>query len=256
MEDNSNLSVDVFNSAEVWNIAFNTRRAPFKNELIRRAISLGIDRDAIVKVGLFGTAEPANTNLVGPPALTDQDTKDNFYPYDPTLAKKLVEESGLKTPIKMTLQISNSTVQTAIGEVVKANLAKLGIDVTVNQVDLNTEENTLGQGQYFSTTDEWGDYQPDPSIQPEFAVNPNYCCDSYFTYYDSRSEIAALNAAIAATNPTQRQQLFDDVQRDMSQSAQVIPLFFPELTYVTTKKLAGFFAYPNNLYAYEQWQLK
>jgi ABC-type transport system substrate-binding protein len=147
-------------------------------------------------------------------------------------------------------------VQTAIGEVVKANLAAVGLDVTVNQVDLNTEEDTLGEGQYFSTTDEWGDYQPDPTVQPEFAVNPKYCCDSYFTSYDSPSEIAALNRAIAATNPSQRKVLFDDLQRDMAQSAQVIPLFFPELTYVSTKNLAGFFAYPNNLYAYEQWQLK
>ena len=29
-----------------------------------------------------------------------------------------------------------------------------------------------------------------------------------------------------------------------------------DLEYVTTKKVAGFFAYPNNLYAYEKWQLK
>ena len=256
LKSSGQVQVEEFPSARVDNIAVNTKRKPLNNEDVRRAISLGIDRAAIVKAGLFGTGKPANTFLVGPSSLTYQDTSADLYPYDPAQAKKLVAASGLKTPIKVDMAISDGTVQTVIGQVVKANLKPVGIDVTLKRSDLNSTEAAIGKEDYQLSTTFWANYQPDPTIQPLFAIDPDYCCDAYLSGYDDKANIKQLKEAIAATDEGARREQYAEVQKRLAQDAHLLPLFFPTLTYVTGKDVAGFFAYPNNLFAYEQWQLK
>ena len=162
----------------------------------------------------------------------------------------------MKTPIKVDMAISDGTVQTVIGEVVKDNLKKVGIDVTIKRADLNSTEAAIGKEDYELSTTFWANYQPEPTIQPLFAIDPKYCCDAYLSGYDNPTDVKRLNDAIATTDDAQRREKFAAVQAALAKSAHLIPLFYPDLEYVTTKKVAGFFAYPNNLFAYEKWQLK
>jgi peptide/nickel transport system substrate-binding protein len=256
LKSNKDIAVLTFPSARVDNLAVNTKRGALKNQKIRQAIAIGINREAIVKAGLFGTGKAANTFIVGPPALTYQDTSTNYYPYDPELAKKLVAESGMTPPVKVQLNASEGTVNTVIANVVKDSLKDAGIDVTIRRADLNTTETAIGKEDYELSTTFWANYQPDPTVQPLFAIDPDYCCDAYFSGYDSKADVERLNKAIAATDPEERRQGFADVQKALAESAHLIPLFFPDLTYLSTTNLAGFFAYPNNIFAFEQWQLR
>lgn len=256
LKSNSEITVIQAAAARVDNIAVNTKIPALANDDLRRAISLGIDRDAIVKAGLFGTAQPANTFIVGPPALKYQVTDENFYPYDPEQAKALVAKSGLPTPISLDLLISDGSEQSAIGEVIKQNLAAIGIEINITRADINTTEAAIGNQDFTLATTFWTDYQPEPTIQPLFAIDPDYCCDAYLSGYSNAEHIAVLKEAIAATDEAKRVSLFAEVQKNMAQDANVIPLYFKDQVFLTTKKVAGFFPYPNNLFAYEQWQLQ
>jgi peptide/nickel transport system substrate-binding protein len=255
LKSNSQVRVLTFPYSRMDPIVLNTHVAPLGNELVRRAISLAIDRAAIVKVGLFGYGKPANTFLVGPSALTYQDTASNYYPYDPTEAKKLLARSGVKLPINLNLTVSQSTIQTVIAEIVKANLQQIGIKVNIVRGELATTDNDINLDRFQMSTTNWEDYSPDPSVQPEFAIDPAYCCNAYFSYYKNPTDVALLHKALAASSSTTRRQLFDQVQQRMAQAAYLLPLFFPSQSFVVSPKLAGFFAYPNNFMAFEDWGL-
>jgi peptide/nickel transport system substrate-binding protein len=249
------LQTFVFPSTRVDLIAANTKKPPLDDAKVRQAISLAINRQAIVEAGLFGSGEPATTYLVGPPELTLQNTGLDLYPYDPERAKQLLQEAGAQNA-KVTLTISEGTVQSVIGEIVKQNLADVGIEATILRKDLASAENDIAGLNYQLSTTFWSDYLPEPTVQPQFAIDPAYCCKAYFTEYDNPAHVKVVKDAIAETDPAARKQAFDDVQRAIAEAANVLPLFFPKLTFVGTAEVAGFHAYPNNMYAFEELGFK
>ena len=56
-----NVTMNLFNSTRTDYLAFNETVKPFQDVHVRRAISLAIDRAALVKAVLFGNGKPANS---------------------------------------------------------------------------------------------------------------------------------------------------------------------------------------------------
>ncbi len=57
----SGITMNLFNSTRTDYLAFNELAKPFQDVHVRRAISLAIDRNALVKAVLFGNGTPANS---------------------------------------------------------------------------------------------------------------------------------------------------------------------------------------------------
>jgi ABC-type transport system substrate-binding protein len=130
-------------------------------------------------------------------------------------------------------------VQSVIGEIVKQNLADVGIEATIVRKDLASAENDIAGLNYQLSTTFWSDYLPEPTVQPQFAIDPAYCCKAYFTEYDNPAHVKVVKDAIAETDPAARKEAFDGVQRAIAEAANVLPLFFPKLTFVGTAEVAG-----------------
>jgi len=242
-------------SALVELIPLNVTKPPLNNEKIRQAISLAIDRASIVKADLFGYAKPATTFVVGPSAQTFQNTSLNLYPFDLAKARKLVKQSGVPTPIHLRFRVSQGVAQAAIVTIAQAGLAQIGIHLDVRQADFVSNENALDSGKFTMNTTFWGNFVGDPSEQPLFWMDPAYCCKSYFTDFNDPASIALVHKATSATSVAAARPLFDEVQRKVAETAHAIPLYFPELTYVASRKLLGFEANPYGTYPFEQFSL-
>lgn len=242
-------------SALVELIPLNVTKPPLNNEKIRQAISLAIDRASIVKADLFGYAKPATTFVVGPSAQTFQNTSLNLYPFDLAKARKLVKQSGVPTPIHLRFRVSQGVAQAAIVTIAQAGLAQIGIHLDVRQADFVSNENALDSGKFTMNTTFWGNFVGDPSEQPLFWMDPAYCCKSYFTDFNDPASIALVHKATSATSVAAARPLFDEVQRKVAETAHAIPLYFPELTYVASRKLLGFEANPHGTYPFEQFSL-
>ncbi len=81
-------------SLNVCALGFNVRQAPYSDPRFRRAVSLALDRKALVAVAYHGLAAPA-VHLVPPAAWRDL-APTPAYEHDPARAKALFEELGLK----------------------------------------------------------------------------------------------------------------------------------------------------------------
>jgi peptide/nickel transport system substrate-binding protein len=255
LKANPAVKVYVFPSTLVELVPLNVRKAPLNNQKVREAISLAIDRTGIVRSGLFGYAKPATTFLVGPPAQTFQNTSLDLYPFDLARAKQLLKQSGVPLPIHLQFGVSQGVAQQAISTIMQADLAKIGIQLSVLQRDFVSNENALDSGNFTMNTTFWGNFIGDPSEQPLFWMDPSYCCDSYFTGFNNPASIALANNAVNATTVVAARPLFNEVQRNVAETAHAIPIYFPDLTYVASPKLHGFEANPYGTYPFEQFSL-
>lgn len=106
---------------------------------VRQALSMGIDRDYIVEHADYGLGVPAtgafpSTNWAYEPDVAQ-------YPYNPEQAMALLDEAGY-TPdaggVRLTLRLTadaNVELARKSGEIIKANLAKIGVEVDFEPVE-------------------------------------------------------------------------------------------------------------------------
>lgn len=126
-------------------LGFNTERTPaLADARVRRAISIGFDRQAISTVLYNGYATPAGSMFPPGTPLTGEP-----YPAearDADAARALLEEAGWTgdgirqkdgVPLQMELVVSEEQIAASrsMGEVIQAQLGEIGIGITVRSVD-------------------------------------------------------------------------------------------------------------------------
>ena len=114
-------------------LSTNNTKPPFNDIRVRRAIAHAIDRQAIIDGAMFGQGTPIGTHFAPHhPAYVDLVGR---YPMDLEAAKKLLAEAGHPNGFKATLKLPPPTYARRGGEIVAAQLRKIGIDLEIIQVD-------------------------------------------------------------------------------------------------------------------------
>jgi peptide/nickel transport system substrate-binding protein len=119
--------------AYVW-LGMNVEAPPFDKLEVRRAIQQAIDVPSVLDAAYFGAAQPA-TGIIAPGLIGHRDK--NNYAYNPDAARELLKKAGVGN-FECTLAILNTTEFASAAQAVQANLAELGITVTIQQHDSGT----------------------------------------------------------------------------------------------------------------------
>jgi peptide/nickel transport system substrate-binding protein len=136
-------------------LALNTTRPNFRNVKVRKAIAYAIDRPALIRQGGPRTGIPADQYL--PPRMPGY--KDvHIYPLngpDVNTAKRLMRESGVKTPIKAVLYTCNTAPCPERAQVLQQNLKAIGINIQIKQFERAVQFEKEGtKGEPFDIADE------------------------------------------------------------------------------------------------------
>ena len=178
--------------AFVW-LGISQATEALKDQRVRHAIQLGVDRDAVVEGAYFGGAEPA-TGIIAPGLIGHR--PNSLYNYDPEAAKKLLQVAGVKG-LTLRLAILNKAENLAAAQVIQANLADIGVIVEIAPYDSGTFWN-LGVEK---EGDAWKSLQlfigrfnmePDPSFATEW-FTPQQIGVWNWERFDSK-EFGKLNA--------------------------------------------------------------
>ena len=165
MEKDPSLKVIHAPGLNVAYWAFNNTKPPFDKKEARQALSMAIDRDAIIKDVYLGAGEKATTLI--PPTMWSFDDKIPDVPYDPEKAKALLAAAGVKTPLEIDLWYQPvarpyNPNGKRIGEMMQADLAKIGVDAKLQTYEWGEYRKRLEAGESMTGQMGWTGDNGDP----------------------------------------------------------------------------------------------
>ena len=131
-EGDPNIEVKKLPAIDYTWLALNMEKGPLANIKVRQAIRLAVDVDAIMAGAYGGTAEPSRSLLA--PGLMGYWKDAPLYRREVEKAKALLADAG-QNGFAVTLTILNNPTDTATAQIIQANLAEVGITVTINTMD-------------------------------------------------------------------------------------------------------------------------
>ncbi|OWU71177.1 hypothetical protein ATO2_02515 [Roseovarius sp. 22II1-1F6A] len=158
-------------SGVAHDITINSRSAPLDNVAVREAIDLAIDRDRIARL-LFGEFGQTLCLPFTEESLVYVAAQDDCR-YDLDEAKTVLEGAGVELPLSLRMLTSTEvrTEYTTIAEIMQADLAKIGINLEIENVDAVTYRRRYVQEQDFDLASHaYGRAGKDPSSLLETTV--------------------------------------------------------------------------------------
>jgi cationic peptide transport system substrate-binding protein len=145
--------------------AFNTSKPPFDNALVRRALAMAIDRNALIEAIYFDSAIAAR-NIVPPTSWAFQSDVKTIS-YNPIAAKKLLVEQGIEEGFSMTVwampvERAYNPNATKMAELIQAYLAEVGVTVNIVSYEWATFREKLSEGLHDSVLIGWSADNGDP----------------------------------------------------------------------------------------------
>ena len=210
-------------------LALNNARPPLNDKRVREAITMAIDKKAIVQGAMFGLGTVISTHMTpAEPYYINPDP----YPYDPAKAKQLLAEAGYPNGFKIKFELPQPyPIERRTGQVIAQQLKQVGIDAQVSVVEWTTWLQRIFLGGDYDMTIIGHSEPRDISIYG----NPNY----YF-HYDNPVVQNLLKQAEAATSPQVQTADYQEVGKIIAQDAVNVWVFSPPYLVAARNDIYGF----------------
>ncbi|HEX7581743.1 MAG TPA: ABC transporter substrate-binding protein [Gaiellaceae bacterium] len=211
------------------------------NAKFRQAFEMAISRVQLSKVVFNNTVLPGCTPVSPSSAWYDPTVK--CMPYNPTQAKKLVQQSGV-ADTTVHLMVPTATAALRLAQFLQAEEAAVGIKVVIDSTDFVTSLSKADAGTYEAFQIGWsGRVDPDGNIY-QFVGTTGSQNDSGYT--NPRLDLILNNARKASTQAA-RQTLYRAAQKLMLADQPLIYLYHPITFASLSTKLTGISLYPDTL---------
>ena len=209
-------------------LAINNGRKPLDNVLVRRAIAAAIDRKAFIQGALEGLGTPIGSHYA-PSAPGYVDTT-GLNPYDPDKARALLKEAGVALPLELSLKLPPPPYARLGGEIVAAQLAKVGINAKIENVEW---------AQWLSGVYRNKNYDLTVILHAEPLDIFHFAEPAYYWQYDSERFRVLYGKARTAAEPKERLRWMGDVQKMLAEDSVHAWMFAPQYPSVFKRGLKG-----------------
>jgi peptide/nickel transport system substrate-binding protein len=209
-------------------VSMNNRKKPFDDVRVRRAIAMAIDRKAVIQGAQEGYGTPIGSHMVPSDAGYIDLTSMNAY--DPEKSKALLKEAGVATPLNVTLTLPPPQYARKGGEIVAAQLAKVGIVAKIENVEWAQWLSGPFKGNF--------DLTIISHVEPLDFITV-YADPNYYIGYDSKAFRDLVATYNATTDTKGRQKLLGDIQRQLATDSPAVYLFQLAQFAVSNKRLKG-----------------
>lgn len=241
----------------------NTTRVPFDDVRVRKALSMGIDRDLLVDVALYRYSRPADATGLSDAYAAWRDSSiaaaGDWVHHDVARANALLDEAGYARgadgvrrlrdgrPWRYDiLTVSGWSDWVRASQVIARGFRALGIEASVRTYDFGAWFQRVQEGN-FDLTMGWSFEGSTPyvfyrSLMSSETVKPvGTVSGANWHRYASPTADSALAAFERATDPSDQHRLADDLQRVFVNEAPAIPLYpNPSWAEYNTARFEGF----------------
>ncbi len=240
------IAIEVAKALSWQSIFLNTTKPPLGDIKVRQALNYATPKEQILKTVLYGNAQIANSMI---PPLKYWDASVKAYPFEIEKAKKLMSESSAPKGFRLELLIpSGDPVEQQIAEVLKAEWAKIGVNVDIVQRELGALESGWFEGKGgMAATFEGGTLSSDTLSDDEITgltLNPAAGLHSLGTYYNNPKVNKLLEEAGGTLSEEKRAKDFAEVQQIAMEDAPAVPLFFTKSVTGVRSNVKDFQTYP------------
>ncbi len=209
-------------------LAINNAKKPLDDVRVRRAIAAALDRKAIITGAGDGYGVPIGSHYTpGAPGYVDTT---GINPHDPARAKALLKEAGVTLPLQLTLKLPPTPYARQGGEVVAAQLAKVGI---------HAKQENVEWAQWLSAVYTNRNYDLTLISHVEPLDLGNYAKPGYYWGYSSAAFNALYDKLRNSASADERRRLLGDIQRLLATDAVNAYLYQPLWVTVANRKLQG-----------------
>jgi peptide/nickel transport system substrate-binding protein len=147
LQSKPEISVKTSVGANFSYLGLNMQDATLKNLKVRQAIAHAIDRQAIIDKVMVKSSRIAGA-ILPPEHYTNNNTHLTSYDYNPELSKKLLQEAGVKLPLKLVYKTSTDAQRVRFATILQAQMQPAGIDLEIRSLDWGTFFADVKQGNF------------------------------------------------------------------------------------------------------------
>jgi len=241
-----NLSVQLNPYYRIDWVQFNEKVDKFQDAKVRQAINWAVDKQGIIQSILFGHGEVPTTFL---PKMRDADTQTAPYGYDVAKAKVLMTESKFPDGFKAKLTVvSGDTIGQQVAIIVKSQLAAIGIDIEILQLENATQYGQLATGEYEMAEGYMTSDIIDPSELTAYAGAGDEGTSAVWTFYNNPDVNKLATQALSETDPAKRTQVYLKMQQQIHEDAPYLWLYWSPARTAVAKNVHGFSVLPTGNY--------
>lgn len=238
VEDNPDLVANVISSLSCTYISFNLNKAPFDNPLVREALSIAIDRQAIVDTINSGVGEPADA-IIAPGVFGYYST--GVPEYNPERAKELLAEAGYPNGFSTTLWVNENQGRIEICQAIMAMLMDIGVECKLESMEFGSYISRTSAGEHelacFGWTTSSGDadytyYSLEHSSQQGAPGNRSFISDP---------EVDQLiEDARSSSDEATRKELYQKLAIKLAEYNNNMPILYTAVNVGASKNVEGF----------------
>ncbi|MCD8510555.1 MAG: ABC transporter substrate-binding protein [Bacillus sp. (in: Bacteria)] len=243
LENNDTVNIISYATLDYNYLGMNVRNEHLSDERVRQAISLAVDRQELIDTVMGGEA-----SLTGPvpPSMGNwaiDVAQHEMYEYNIEKAISLLEEAGYGDGLELEIGVPGTyRDRVADGQIIQQQLAKIGIDATIVQLEWGDYIDAWNEGRYDLLTGRNGSgTDPDRSLNFFFHTN-----GSANVWGFSNEEFDSLaEAGRVEVDPDQRREIYNDAQNLLLNLAPNLFLYNPNNYIVVANNVEGYEPYPH-----------
>jgi peptide/nickel transport system substrate-binding protein len=227
-----------------FNLANGDRaKAPIgQSALLRQAFAAAIDRQALVDVVFAGMYQP-NAQAVSPASpfhIADIPTG----PRDLTRAKALVKQSGVPTPVPVSMNVPNTPDRAQLAEVIQSMVREAGFELKINLIEFASSLQAATQGNFETYLIGWsGRADPDGNLYQFIHTGAG----QNDARYSSAVVDDLLDQARQVSGVAERRALYAKMWQAQRADLPLVYLFTPVNVVGHSAKLSGFRPVPDGM---------
>lgn len=234
-------------------LAFNLEHPILKDERVRRAIALGIDRESIIQYKFRNTAR-LSTGMLAPDHWAYEPDVERFD-YDPERARALLDEAGYppdKNGVRFQLEfkVSASKFRRSLAELMAHQLGELGIEVRVRSYEWGTFFHDIRSRNFDMTTLQWPSVM-EPSLyrwifhSENIPAEDNRAAGANRGAYRNARVDELLVAGDSEADLEARRAIYSEVQQILARELPYVSLWHEDNIAVIRKGVQQYYTTPN-----------
>lgn len=244
--EHKKLTLESNTSLDVAFIALNTIKPPFNNPLVRQAVALAIDKEAIINTVYLGHGVQAYS-LLPPISWAYNAGGSNNAPYNITRALELMSESGYEEGTEINLWANAEATSynpnaLTMALIIKENLKSIGVKVNIIKAEPENIFDLENASHYHAYIDGWSATHPDPDnfftpllscAANDIGNNRAFWCDPDFD--------DLLAQGRQAEELSVRQYFYDQATRILASEMPIIPIAHSKTYMARNNQVTGKF---------------